>query len=213
MSDSTLISWSRKAAIVAGVSWPVVFVALLLIYMFVGALDPVAPPKETIDLETLGVASAFYVPFAVMGLALAGARLRWGEAWGLSGRLGFALALMGLVIFPIAYAAYIGGAPQDVEPSAMGRLGEVGFYLGGGFLSAGFLSYGLAAVRTATPSRRFGWTLIGAGALQGLVLPVSVLRVLGFSLAWIVIGLALPALERDPSDLDAATLGSGPSAT
>ena len=102
MSDWTLISWSRKAAILAGISWPVVFAVLLLVYMFAGVPDASAPPKQTIDLETLGVALAFCIPFSVMGIALAGVRLRFGEAWSLAGRIGFALALMGLVVFPVA---------------------------------------------------------------------------------------------------------------
>ena len=208
MAERWLVRRARLAAIIAGISWPVAFVVLLLTYALTGGLDPVAAPKETIDVETLGVACVFYVPFVIMGLALAGIRLRFGQPWGLTGRSGFALALIGLFVFPIAYAAHIGGAPQDVEPSTLGRVGEVGFYLGGALLAAGFLSCGLASVRTAEPSRRFGWMMIAAAALQGLVLPISVLRVLGFSLAWIVIGLALPVPGPDRLSLDAAAGGS-----
>ncbi len=214
MSDSVLVPRSKRAAITAGVLWPVVFSILLVILGVTGAFEDPSPPKERVDLATLGFALVFYVPFSLMMLAVIRVSSRYKDRWRVLGKLGCGFALIGLAIVPFAYAAYLGGTPQGFEHSQMGRLGTLGVVLGTIVLGIGFVLLGLAALRTETPSRRFGHILIGIGVFQPLILMVPVLRVLAYSLGWVVLGWALPeaAAEADRShrqrDIDDARPGS-----
>ena len=205
MSHAVLSRWSKRAAIIAGVLWPVVFSVLLVIFGLTGRLEDQSPPTEMVDLETLGLALAFYVPFTIMMLSLAGVSSRYKDQWRVLGKLGCALALIGLAVVPFAGAASLVGTPQGFEPSEMGRLGTLGTVLGTIVLGIGFLLFGIAALRSGTPSRRFGIILIGIGLFQPLILLVSVLRVLAYSLGWIVLGWALPPEDgaEDAEDLHA----------
>ncbi len=204
MSRVVLIRWSKRAAIIAGVLWPVVFLALLVILgVITGRMEDQSPPTEMVDLETLGWALAFYVPFTVMMLSVAGVSSRYKDQWRVLGKLGCALALIGLAVVPFAGAAHLVGTPQGFEPSGMGRLGELGTVLGTIVLGIGFVLFGAAALRSGTPSRWFGIILIGIGLFQPLILLVSVLRVLAYSLGWIVLGLALRPVEDVAAHSDA----------
>lgn len=193
MPDPVLIRWSKRAAIIAGVSFPVVFGIALAIVVFTGGME--GPPPERVDLEILGLALAFYLPFTIMMLSILGCWRRYADSWGAVGRLGCVLALIGLAVVPFTGAAALVGTPQDYAPTEWGRLGTIAVILGTITLGVGFLVLGIAAVRSATPSRRFGMILIGVGLFQGLILLVSVARVLAYSLGWIAFGLALPAVE------------------
>ena len=196
MSHSVLIRWSKRAAIIAGLLWPAVFSALLVILgVITGRMEDQSPPTELVDLETLGLALAFYVPFTIMMLSVAGVSSRYKDQWRVLGKLGCALALIGLAVVPFAGAASLVGTPQGFEPSALGRLGTLAVVLGTITLGLGFVLFGLAALRSGTPSRRFGIILIGIGLFQPLILLVSVLRVVAYSLGWIVLGWALPHAE------------------
>ena len=148
MSNSLLIQRSKRAAIVAGVLWPVAFSILLVTLGVTGAFEDQSPPKETIDIATLGIALVFYVPFTIMMLSTAGVSSRYADQWRVLGRLGCALALSGLAVVPLAYAAYLGGTPQGFEPSAMGELAALGIIVGTIVLGVGFRSVriGRAAV-------------------------------------------------------------------
>ena len=193
MSDSVLILWSKRAAIIAGVLWPVVFTATLLIVAFTGGME--GPPPKIVDPEILGLALAFSLPFTIMMLSVAGVSRRYGDSWGALGKLGCALALIGLAVVPFTGTAAMVGTPQDFEATEFGRLGTLAVVLGTILLGIGFVLFGLAALRSGTPSRRLGIILIGIGLFQPLILLVSVLRVLAYSLGWIVLGWALPHPE------------------
>ena len=70
--------------------------------------------------------------------------------------------------------------------------------IGSAVLGAGFVLFGLAALRSNAPSRWFGAILIGIGLFQPSILLVSVLRVLAYSLGWVVLGWALPPAGQVP---------------
>ena len=170
---------------------------LLAILVSTGAIaEP--PPADTLHLWTLGVATALYVPFIIMMLSLAGMYARYREQWGGLGQIGLTLVLVGLVVVPLAGAAGALGTAPGSEPSAAGRVGSLVAILGTTALGAGFAAFGLAALRSGIPSRWFGGVLIGIGLFQPLILLVSVLRVLAYSLGWIVLGWALPPTGQTP---------------
>ena len=195
MSDSVLIRWSKRAAITAGVLWPLVCSIVFLVQALTGALYDSSPPKETVDLATLGIASAFYIPFVVLMLSLAGVYARYKEQWRVLGQVGLIVALIALAVIPIAGAAALDGSVQDFEPSEMGRLGTLAVVLATTVLGVGFVVFGLAALRSNTPSRWFGAILIGIGLFQPLILLPPVLRMLAYTVGWVVLGWALPAAK------------------
>ena len=205
MSNSVLIHWSKRAAIIAGILWPLVFVIVLLITQITGNTEGSSPPPESFDVMSLGIAAAFYIPFIVMMVSLVGVHARYKERWRVLGKLGLTFALISLAVIPLAGAAGLVGTPQGFDPSSIGRVGIFVAVLGNVVLGAGFIMLGLAAFRSGVPSRRFGAILIGIGLFQASILLVSVLRVLAYSLGWIVLGWALPPAHQIPdSDSTAA---------
>jgi len=194
MSDLVLIRWSKRATITAGVLWPLVLGIVLFIGVLTGAIEDVEPMGPR---GILGLATAFYVPAIVLMFALAGVCARYKEQWRAFGQIGLIFALIALVILPISGAEAMGSG--QISPMApMEEAAILAVVLGSTILGIGFVLFGLAAVRTDTPSRQFGGILIGVGLFQPLILLApDGFNVIAYSLGWLVLGWVLPAAKEN----------------
>ena len=196
MSDAALVRWSKPAAIASGVLWPVMVTVVLFASVATGAMEDSTPPPETINLRILSMAAAFYVPGIVLMLTFVGVRARYKEQWKTLGRIGLIFALVASAVVPFAAAAALGGSSQAFDDSIISVWGLRAVILGSVVLGIAFILFGIAAIRSNTPSRRFGGVMIMLGLFQPLILVVSVFRLLAYSVGWVILGLFLPSAKQ-----------------
>ena len=196
-ASGRLVRWSKPTAVLAGLSWPLVFGGSLVVAVAAGQLEDSSPPPEGLTAAFWALASAFSVPAGLLILAVMGLHARYREHWGIWSSLALATAVAASGVLPFAAAAYFSGSPQAFEPSSLGDFGATTTIVGTVVLGASFVVLGAAALRSRTPSARLGVVLVAAGLFQPLILYMPVLRVLAYSVGWLAIGLALPRFAHD----------------
>lgn len=82
-----------------------------------------------------------------------------------STKIGTGFALFGVVVLLVGLAGLLVTAPPGPYPENLGALGSPFFF---GFLAVvpAFAAYGIASLRTSTPSQRIGGLILAVGLLQ-----------------------------------------------